>query len=140
MVTQRVENWMKIVLSIAAVSSLFFMDSAFAASGSDAPSGSIGALAENVVESFSSLAKLITAGAYVAGMGFVLGAIFKFKAHKDNPTQIPIGTPIALLFIGAAMLFLPNVMTTAGTTVFTSSGEVGSVSGTDSFGTFSAGS
>lgn len=134
---ERVGCWIKVFLSVAAVCSLFFIDSAFAQSG-DAPSGSIGALAENVVGSFSSLAKLITAGAYVAGMGFVLGAIFKFKAHKDNPTQIPIGTPIALLFIGAAMLFLPNVMSTAGTTIFTSSGEVGSVSGTDNFGTFSA--
>jgi hypothetical protein len=28
----------------------------------------------------------------------------------DNPTQIPIGTPIALVFIAAALLFIPSVL------------------------------
>lgn len=97
-------------------------------------SAGIGEVADNVRESFSSLAKVITAGAYVAGMGFVLGAIFKFKAHKDNPTQIPIGTPIALLFLGAAMIFLPQIFTVTGSTLFSDQGEVGSVEGTDVFG------
>lgn len=132
----KTNNLMKFLLSTAALAGLFFVDSALAQSSGSAPSGSIGEVAENVVQSFSSVAKLITAGAYVAGMGFVLGAIFKFKAHKDNPTQIPIGTPIALLFIGAAMLFLPQIMSVAGTTVFGDSGEVGTVTGTDKFGNF----
>jgi intracellular multiplication protein IcmD len=34
----------------------------------------------------------------------------KFKQHKDNPTQTPIGTPIALVFIAAALLFLPSIL------------------------------
>jgi hypothetical protein len=28
----------------------------------------------------------------------------------DNPIQIPIGTPIALVFIAAALLFIPSVL------------------------------
>jgi hypothetical protein len=28
----------------------------------------------------------------------------------DSPTQIPIGTPIALVFIAAALLFIPSVL------------------------------
>ena len=63
---------------------------------------------------FSSLTKLITAGSYLAGLGFSIGAIMKFKQHKDNPTQIPIGTPIALEVAGAALLFLPTITTTSG--------------------------
>lgn len=70
------------------------------------------------LSNLSALAKLITAGAYVAGFGFALGAIAKFKAHKDNPTQIPIGTPIALVFIAAALLFSPAIFGTTGTTLF----------------------
>ncbi len=68
------------------------------------PSG-VGAVALNVVGNMSGIAKLITAGAYVAGFGFVVAAIVKFKAHKDNPTQVMISMPIALLFVGAALIF-----------------------------------
>jgi hypothetical protein len=32
--------------------------------------------------------------------------------------QIPIGTPIALLFIGAALIFLPSLLKVAGETLF----------------------
>lgn len=78
----------------------------------------VGGMASHIVDSFASLAKLITAGSYLAGLGFSIGAIMKFKQHKDNPTQIPIGTPIALLFIAAALLFLPTVLTVAGGTMF----------------------
>ncbi|AWN73104.1 hypothetical protein LEAN103870_04855 [Legionella anisa] len=83
---------------------------------------SLGEMAESITGSFTSLAKLITAGAYLAGLGFSIGAIMKFKQHKDNPTQIPIGTPIALVFISAALLFLPSILGVTGTTMFGSAG------------------
>lgn len=76
----------------------------------------LGSVATNVRSDFGNLTKLITAGSYLAGLGFSIGAVMKFKQHKDNPTQIPIGTPIALVFIAAALLFLPTILTTEGTT------------------------
>lgn len=82
----------------------------------------VGGMASKITESFSSLTKLITAGSYLAGLGFSIGAIMKFKQHKDNPTQIPIGTPIALVFISAALLFLPSILGVTGATMFGSSG------------------
>ncbi|WP_419421137.1 type IV secretion protein IcmD [Legionella sp. D16C41] len=82
----------------------------------------IGTMASNIVKSFASLTRLITAGSYIAGIGFSIGAIMKFKQHKDNPTQIPIGTPIALVLIAAALLFLPTILDVAGYTMFGSSG------------------
>jgi hypothetical protein len=45
----------------------------------------------------SNIGKLITAGSYLAGLGFGVGAIVKFKANKDNPTQIHISQPITLI-------------------------------------------
>ncbi len=93
----------------------------------------IGNVASQVKTSFAGLAELITAGAYIAGMGFGLAAILKFKAHKDNPTQIPVGTPIALLFIAAALLFLPTIFKVSGGTLFGSSGSVGGITGVTSF-------
>ena len=94
----------------------------------------IGGVAAKVASNLAQIAKLITAGSYVAGMAFVVGAIVKFKAHKDNPTQIPIGTPIALLFVGAALIFAPTVFKVSGQTLFGQSGEVSGISGVTSFG------
>jgi intracellular multiplication protein IcmD len=78
----------------------------------------IGGVATQVIQSFKTLARLITASSYLAGLAFSIGAIMKFKQHKDNPTQIPIGTPIALILIAAALLFLPSILKVAGGTMF----------------------
>lgn len=96
---------------------LAFCGQAAAASGV-----SLGDMASTIAKSFTSLAKLITAGSYLAGLGFSVGAVMKFKQHKDNPTQIPIGTPIALVFIAAALLFLPSILGITGVTMFGTSG------------------
>lgn len=78
----------------------------------------IGTVAKTITASFANLAKLMTACCYLAGIGFSIGAIMKFKQHKDNPTQVPIGTPIALIFIAAALLFLPTILSISGATIF----------------------
>lgn len=93
----------------------------------------VGSVAQQVTSNVASIAKLVTAASYVAGMAFAIGAIVKFKAHKENPTQIPIGTPIALLFVGAALIFIPTVFKVGGSTLFGQSGQVGGVSGITSF-------
>lgn len=89
----------------------------------------IGGMASSITGSFTSLAKLITAGSYLAGLAFSIGAILKFKQHKDNPTQIPIGTPIAMVLIAAALLFLPTILGIAGATMF-GGGETAGPTGT----------
>ncbi len=94
-----------------------------------AASISLGNMASSMTGSFNSVAKLITAGSYLAGLGFSIGAIMKFKQHKDNPTQVPIGTPIALVFIAAALLFLPTILGVTGQTMFGTSGKTAGPSG-----------
>lgn len=89
----------------------------------------IGGIAGQAKQSLTNIAYLITAGAYVGGMGFGVGAIAKFKAHKDNPTQVPISQPIALLFVAAALIFIPSVFKSTGGTLFGASGQAGGVSG-----------
>jgi intracellular multiplication protein IcmD len=117
----------KILLAVGSALGFCLGTAAFAVSG-------IGGVAENVTGNLGNVAKLITAGSYIAGMGFGVGAIVKFKAHKDNPTQIPIGMPIALLFVAAALLFIPSVFKTSGGTMFGGSGMVAGVSGVTGFG------
>ena len=94
----------------------------------------IGSVAATATTNLANVAKLITAASYVAGLAFAVGAVVKFKTHKDNPTQVPIGTPIAMLFVGAALIFIPSVFKTTGTTLFGASGSVAGVSGITSFG------
>lgn len=93
----------------------------------------IGGLAGRVQKNLSGIAKLITGASYVAGMAFAVGAVVKFKAHKDNPTQEHISKPIALLFIAAALMFIPSVFSTLGGTLYGASGTQATVSGVSSF-------
>lgn len=90
----------------------------------------LGEMALKITQSFYGLSKLITAGAYMAGIGFVMASMLKFKAHKDNPTQIPIGTPIALLFVGSALIFLPHIFIIAGYTIFGGTSGAAGIYGT----------
>lgn len=122
----------KVILALLGLSCLVL--GTFALAQGDGSAVGIGGVAAKVTTNLANIARLITAGSYVAGMAFVVGAIVKFKAHKDNPTQIPIGTPIALLFVGAALIFAPTVFKVSGQTLFGTSGEVSGISGVTSFG------
>ncbi|MCD6039393.1 MAG: hypothetical protein K0S27_793 [Gammaproteobacteria bacterium] len=132
-------QWVKRIvwLTIGTIVCVCFGMDVFAASGVVKGGGNsvadIGTVAGTVKNSLGNIAALITAGAYVAGMGFGVGAIVKFKAHKDNPTQVAISVPIAMLFIAAALLFVPSVFKTTGATLFGASGAVAGVSGVTSF-------
>ncbi|MGE3919451.1 MAG: type IV secretion protein IcmD [Gammaproteobacteria bacterium] len=121
-------NKLKTALLFGVASALsFFACAAFA------DTVTIGSVAQKITGTMGNLAKLITAGSYVAGFGFAVGAILKFKAHKDNPTQIPIGTPIALIFVAAALIFLPQIFGVTGKTMFGGGAETGTVTGVTTF-------
>lgn len=81
----------------------------------------LGDIAKNIMQSFQDLGKLMLAIAYLSGFGFTVSSIFKFKQHKDNPTQIPVSTPLALLMVGIVLIFLPGIIRPAGYTIFGSS-------------------
>ena len=106
---------------LVSVGICFFTGSAYATN--------MGSMAAAVTSTFSSVTHLITGGSYIAGLGFAVASIMKFKQHKDNPTQIPVGTPVALVFIAAAFLFLPSILQVAGYTMFKSGGTTSSPSG-----------
>lgn len=111
-------------LAIAAV--CFYAGSSLAQSATNTGFGEI---ATRLGESFSSLAKLMIGVSYLAGIGFVISAIFKFKQHKDNPTQIPLGGPLALLVIGVVLIFLPAIIGPVGESIFGKDAKVGGFTG-----------
>jgi intracellular multiplication protein IcmD len=90
----------------------------------------IGQIATQITGTFKSLGQLMAAVAYLAGFGLTIAAIFKFKQHKDNPQQFPLGTAIALLFVGIALIFLPTIVNIGGTTIFGTEGKAGGFTGT----------
>jgi intracellular multiplication protein IcmD len=90
---------------------------------------SLGNVAQSIRTSMGDVASLITAASYVAGIGFAMMGMLKLKAHKDNPTQVPLSQPLVLLIIAAGLVFLPSIISTAGQTIWggdqTSTGTLG---------------
>jgi hypothetical protein len=75
-----------------------------------------GAVFVNSNNSFANSKDAVTSESYLAGLGSAVGAIIKFKQYKEDPTQVPIGTQIGLLFVTAALLILPSILNTIGNT------------------------
>ena len=99
------------------------------------PEGSIGEMAGFLTGSFGSFVSLIIAICYVAGIGMTASGVFKFKQHKDNPTQVPLGGPIVMLFIGASLIWIPAIIKATGGTIGASAEDVGGALGSDPFDT-----
>ena len=78
----------------------------------------IGFMARTLRSNFDRIGSLMIAVSYVAGIGFGITSIFKFKQHKDNPQQVPIGTPFAMMAISVLLIFLPTIYMPAGTSIF----------------------
>ena len=110
------------VFAALIISGIAFAETSSTASG-------LGAVASNVQANIEGFATLITSAAYIAGLGFFMMGVLKFKAYKENPQQTPLSQPIMMVVIGAALFYMPSLITTAGTTLFGSSANAGSVSG-----------
>jgi intracellular multiplication protein IcmD len=115
----------KFFLFIGLMMLTVFARAAFAL-GDDA---TVGDVADQVSTSFKQIGALMIAASYIAGFGLVCASMFKFKAHKDNPTQVPLSTAVALFAIGALLAFLPAILKPAGTTVFGDKATTGGFQG-----------
>ena len=113
---------MKSALSMCLGMMGFYITNALAAND-------IAGIANTITGSFESIGKLMVATAYLAGFGLTIGAIFKFKQHKDNPQQTPMGIPITMLLVGIALIFLPNIISPAGTSIFGEGATTGGFTG-----------
>lgn len=107
----------------------------FAGSTGGGDGKTLGDVAGNVRDTMNSVAQLITAVSYVAGVGFALMGMLKLKAHKDQPTQVPLSQPMVLLAIAAGLVFLPSLIKSAGATVWGSGAENADTKGGGVLGT-----
>lgn len=99
----------------------------------------IAEMADNLKGNFSAIGNLIIATARVAGIGFTVAAIFKFKQHKDNPTQVTIGTPFALLAVGIMLMFMQSIYNPAAKSIYGKDADISQFDGVDD-GTFGSSS
>lgn len=75
-------------------------------------------IVDNVQTNIITLGPLLTIISYIAGVAFAIAGIIKFKTHKDNPQQATLSQAVVYIGVGAALLFLPTIMESAGSTVF----------------------
>jgi hypothetical protein len=79
---------------------------------------SLAVISGRVQSNVLSIVKLLIVLSYCAGVGFAMAGVLQFKAHKDNPQQTPLSKPMVYLAVAAFLLFLPSLMSTAGSTIF----------------------
>lgn len=93
----------------------FYSIAAIAAAPADS---TLSGILAQVTGTYTPLERVITGTCVLAGVGFAVGSILKFKAHKDNPTQVPIGAAISLLALAIALMFLPYLVKGTGLQIF----------------------
>ncbi len=65
-----------------------------------------------------AISKVLLVTSYVTGVVCSLIGILQFKTHKENPQQMPLSRPIVMLIVGTSLIFLPNILTLGGTSLF----------------------
>ena len=83
----------------------------------------IGGAADNVFTQLTSVADVITAGVFLAGLGIAAASAFKFKAHSENPQQVTLKVPLMYAFVAALCIGLPAYLNLSRSTIF--EGEAG---------------
>ncbi len=116
--TYKNNNYNYLYWSIFASSLLLFLMMLNMFNVANAATESLGAVIGRVEKNVLTIARLMVLISYVAGIGFAMAGILQFKAHKDNPAQVPLSKPIVYVCVGAFLLFLPQLMGTAGKSVF----------------------
>ncbi|MEC8460895.1 MAG: type IV secretion protein IcmD [Pseudomonadota bacterium] len=78
----------------------------------------IGDVAATMTRSMGNITLLIGSLSYVVGLGFFIACLFKFKQHRDNPTQVSLGAPFSYLVIAILLVFMPSFILESGGTFF----------------------
>ena len=72
----------------------------------------ISSIALNMQDTVKYAVEIMSAIALACGIVLMVIGILKFKAHKDQPTQIPLSTGLMYLCVGAALTMVPILIPT----------------------------
>ena len=90
----------------------------------------ISAIASNMSNTVTYAVEIMSAGALAWGIVLIVIGILKFKAHKDQPTQIPLSTGLMYLCVGAGLTMVPILIPTFNQALIGPNASVSDVSGT----------
>ena len=76
-------------------------------------------MTSNLKNQLPGVADVLSACAYIGGIGFGIKAALKLKEHNESKgQQVPLSQPITLAVVAALLLALPTLLTNAKGTVF----------------------
>jgi len=78
----------------------------------------INTVTNNVMGQMPGITDVLSAVAYIAGIGFGIKAALKLREHNETKGQVPISTPITLGVVAALLLALPTFLSTGKEAVF----------------------
>ena len=133
MLTER-NNFSFHIFSVRSVSisSLLLLEAAWAAEcDGTAPSDieDLGDVSCLIISQMDDIAALFVALSFICGIATVINSLFKFKQQRENPTQIPIATPIVMFFAGIFLIYIPSLIDTGQYSIFGEDGILGGTTG-----------
>lgn len=72
-------------------------------------SNSLGDVANWALGPVNGLGKVLGYMCLIGGIGMILGAFLQYRAHRENPSQVRLSTPVFLLIVGVFLIILPYV-------------------------------
>ncbi|MCX7121375.1 MAG: type IV secretion protein IcmD [Gammaproteobacteria bacterium] len=103
--------WLRLIILIAGMACV-------TAASAAATGVTLSGIQTQVGKSISTISALLEDISLITGIGFIMASFFKFHAHKNNPTQVPISQGIVLLVIGAGLAVFPHLLNTTSQGVF----------------------
>jgi heme/copper-type cytochrome/quinol oxidase subunit 2 len=80
----------------------------------------VGTIAADLKDQLGDVSSLLTVLSFVVGVGITMGGLFKFRAHSQNPNDPSnkLSHAAMLIFVGAALVAIPELLGTGISTVF----------------------
>lgn len=78
----------------------------------------INRVTSTVKDQMPGVVDVLSAIAYIAGVGFGIKAALKLKEHNESKGQVPLSQPITLGIVAALLLALPTFLSVAKEGVF----------------------
>ncbi len=95
-----------ILVIVASIFSLIHIVDALAV---DVSGPSVGGMAQSILVPIDAMTGLMYKICYVLGGAMIVGSGIQYKAHRDNPQQVPLNRPIFLLLVGLVLIALPLI-------------------------------
>lgn len=70
------------------------------------PSQSLGGVAHNLLDAERSLQSFIQFVCLMTGVGLLIASIGMFKKHWQNPAEVALSRPVAMVILGVALVVL----------------------------------